>query len=63
VATDDGIDGIEDRNVDNCEGPARSVGAQLFPEGAILAGAHGRVVESVGDEENLVPAPDRVIAA
>src|SRR5438128_5357695 len=63
VAAGDGVHGIEDRDVDDGKGPARSVGAQLLPEDPVLSGAHGRVVERVGDEQDFIPAPDGVLAA
>src|SRR2546426_9385608 len=63
VTTSNGIDRVEDRDVDDGKGPARSVGAQLLPEDPVLAGSHGRVVEGIGREQNLIPAADRVFFA
>src|SRR5438046_10201756 len=63
VTTSNGIDRVEDRDVDDGKGPARSVGAQLLPEDPVLAGSHGRVVEGIVREQNLIPAADRGLSS
>jgi len=63
VTAGNGIDRVEDRDVDDGKGPARPVRAQLLPENAVLAGPHRRVVERIGHEQNFIPATDRIFSA
>ena len=51
----DGIDGIEDGDVDDGDGPARTPRSELFAEHAILAGRNRRVVDAGGVNRDPVP--------
>ena len=60
VAAKDGVDRIEDRDVDDGHGATRAARSQLFAKGANFTGRDRGVIESAGVDGNLVPPMNRI---
>ena len=58
AAAVDGVNGLEDRDMDERYRKRRSTGAQLLSKDTVLAGGNGGVVESAGVDSDLIPAAD-----
>lgn len=60
IAADDGIHGIEYRDVHDRNGAARATGTDLFAEDAVFTRLYRCVVEAAGIDRDLVPVAQRV---
>ena len=63
VAADDGVHGVEDRDVHDGHRPTRSPRSDLFSEDSAVAGRHRCVVEAAGIDGDLVPVAEPVDGA
>ena len=60
VLTEDRIDGVEDRDVDNGHGAAGAAGAKLFAKRAMFALGNRRMIQAGSVDGDLVPVVDGI---